>query len=722
MKDRHILYVGVTALLLNAVPAYAQSAATGPQDEGATLSDIVVTAQRKAERLQDVPISVNAATSEQLLERGITELNTTTFSALVPALTGNFNNGRGGFFLRGVGNSNLLINNEQSVALYVDGAYIAATSGNVLELSNIERVEVLKGPQGTLFGRNSTGGVIQVITKDPSLDGMTFNGSIGYANYRTVKAAAYASAPLSGNLAMDVAFLYKSRDRGTHYNGLLNRDTGDYDNYDIRSKILFEPSDRTQIRLSGDFSRIRTGEGETRRVNGTLKLSGQPVEQVGFRDYYTNTPPRNFFKKYGGLLRIDHDLDFAKFTSLTAYRGTKGNTDNDADSGSDLHTRSVFDLRQRNWQQEFQLASPAGSKLDWLLGVFLYDSHASVNPGIVTGTVAGPSGILSSRGFQSTKSGSVYGQATYELIENLKLTAGLRFTTERSKIRGVRNLGTVNPTTPTVPGKIGFDKPTWRLALDYDFTDRVHGYVSYNRGIKTGGFNILNPSITTAYAPETIDAYEVGLKSELFDRTVRFNIAGFYYNYKDIQTQQTNGQVIVFVNAAKATIKGIDADFEIAPTRQLRINGGFVLLDSKYKSFPGAVAYTAQGGAAFTYDAKGQRLPFASPLAASLGATYTIPSSVGEFSVSAIATYNDGFDLVSSGPKNRPDLRVFNDNYTLVNGRVAWTSLDETFDLEFWANNLTNKDYLAGGFGAGQGQLIIPADPRTYGVTARVKF
>lgn len=712
-----------------AAPAVAQTAApatpnstaeprapstSDPASAQPGVQDIIVTAQRTGQSLQKVPIAVNVVSGADLTTRGLTD--TGALSAVVPNLSLNRNGVVANPYLRGIGSNGSNPNDEQSVATYIDGVYIASPLGNVFSLNNIERVEVLKGPQGTLFGRNATGGVIQIITRDPSKT-PGVEASIGYGNYDTLEGAIYATTGLGSNLAIDLATTYSKNFDGYGRDTFRNADILKREDFALRSKLLWTPGASTEVRLSGDYSDVHTSGTDYQLAQGVIGADGMST-YPGERRTTTNFPNRARNQARGVSLRVDQDLDFARLVSISAYRRTTGTYLLDQDATPVSIVDATLSQKARTISQEVQLLSANGSKVDWLIGGFYFNGNYAYDPARLAGL--GIVGLFSVPavdifGEQRTRSLSAYGQATVEILADTKLTGGLRYTHERQSIDGSVAIGGATVVAPPTQRQ-GFDKLTWRVALDHQFTPSVLGYVSYNRGIKSGGYNLLGPG-SPGYRPENLDAYEVGLKSDLFNRLVRLNIAAFYYNYKDIQVQSLQAGAINTSNAAKAHVKGIDADITIVPTRDLTLSGGIGYTDGEYTRFPNAV-FTPPSpldGPATLGDASGNDLQNAPRFTANAAANYTIPSSVGPFLLSANVSYRSKTFVT-------PDNRLAIPGYALANASLGWTAENGVIGARLWVRNLFDEDYYVSRIEQALGDIQYQGAPRTYGVTLSTKF
>jgi len=696
-------------------PAEGGAVSASPDDTSKGLAEIIVTAQRKSENLQKVPIAITALTASDLAASGLKQVS--ELSGTVPNLFIVANSASISPYLRGVGSVNGNFNAELSTAVYLDGVYLASpAAAAVFSLDNVERIEVLKGPQGTLFGRNATAGVIQVITRDPSSD-PTMKVKVGYGNYDTVTASAYVGSGLAPNLNGDIAVYYEDQGDGFGRNLLNGREVNYTNNYALRSKLVFTPSSETTIKLTGDYSKTRAGSPAYQKPEGVVGIDGFPT-YVGRYNVRSSIQPRLESKQYGAALRIEQSVSDLDLISISSYRDVKTAFTLDTDTGAiALADASIFG-HVENYSQELQLMSNKNDIFTWVLGGFYYHSVAQNDPiqieGIAANVLSGGRGpLVQTFAAQRTRSASAYGQGTLELMEGTHFTAGLRYTSERQRMRGSR--GTLAGIFVVFPElNKGFDKFTWRLALDQDFSDNIRGYVSYNRGLKSGGFNLTNPT-DVGYNPESVDAYEVGLKTELLDRRLRFNIAGFYYDYTDITVQIADGPVNRQINAGKAHIYGIDSDLLFAITDELRFTGAFGWTHGRYAVYKNAQTFTSTGARVIVPDAKGAPTQLTPEITASGAVDYRLP--LGEqallFNVSAQYTSNAYHSV---------DRRLKLDARTLVNASIGWTASDNRYGVKVWARNLFDEVYISRVRDSSTGDFQTIGDPRTYGVTLSANF
>jgi len=681
-----------------------------------SLEEVVVTAQRREENPQRVPIAINTVSGDELVARGVGDIH--TLSSAVPNI-----DVTGGspthVFIRGVGVKTTELGNEPSTAIYVDGVYMPSSLAlSSVAFNNIERVEVLKGPQGTLFGRNTTAGVVQIITPDPKHD---VGGSVdlGYGNYQTVTADAYLTGGITDNLAANVSALYEDQNEGFGRYLTLGTKAGWHKNFAIRSKWLYTPSEATKVSVALDYNKasydaiIQMAPGS---INGRDHVTTYPGKFLGTGNGngVSGGAQNDPHKEYGGSVRIDHDFGTLHGASITSYRNVSGNSGTDGDATPLPLIR--FDIRNDAdyVTQELQLSNRDPGKVTWLAGAYFYSAEVKTNPQYFQGTLA-PGGGLVTWGVQKIHSAAAYGQATAEISANTKLTLGLRYTDETVKAVGrnenLAGLVTAGPFSNEVKASPW----TWRVALDHQFTPDVLGYVSYNRGFKSGGYNLGSPG-SAPFKPEQLDAYEVGLKSEFLDRRVRLNLAAFYYDYKDIQVSISLGGAQIFANAGAARNYGFDASLDFVATDRLTFSTGLGLVDAKYTDYPNVRAFTSAGVAYIIPNAKGNYLPYAPPVTGFVSGEYRIPTSVGEFKASANVSYTAKAYIT---PDNGNPLPA----RTLVNAALEWQSQSaKPLGVRLWGKNLTNVYYYTDRLSSSTGWYQFPAAPLTYGVTFTKKL
>jgi iron complex outermembrane receptor protein len=732
MRCRHFLTgtaLVSTLAVLAAAPtaANAQQANAQPADSGSTLEEVVVTAQRREESLQKVPVAVSAVSSEQIQKLGI--VDTATLSNFVPGLNITRGNVAAVPFLRGVGNFTASPGNEAANALYVDDVYYASPAGSTFSFNNIARIEVLKGPQGTLFGRNATGGVIQIVTKDPTHDAHA-DIKAGVANYDTYSGSFYGTTGLSDNLAADLAMNVEKQSKGWGHNLFDGDEVYLHNSFSVRSKWIWTPTDSTRVRFIADYDRTRNDQGSAQAIApGTISIGG--YQHVGgFYDINTNADTFGRLRQYGASVRIDQELGWARATSISSYRNSRAHFYNENDASPLILQESDSEPYNKTWTQEFQLSSPSGSSLEWVAGVFGFFDDAGQDPARNIGNIANrPQRTQILYDSQRTDSYAAYGQATKPFLDDkAHLTLGVRYTLDKRKITGqFFDINGVQFNSANQSDKWG--KFTYRIALDYNFSDDMLGYASYSTGFKSGNFNTLGPTAAPV-KPMVLDAYEVGVKSEFAQHTVRLNVSAFYYKFHDVQVQQLTAANPIQINAAEAEYKGVDVDLVWAPTHNLTIQAAGELLDANYTSFPGAVfafpctsialagCATSIGGGGYRTagaDAAGNQIPFSEDSTGTLSATYRIPMTAGEWAITGSAAYHDGFPFDVQGLAKQSA-------YTLINASIDWTAASKAWDARIWVQNLTKQEVYGQRQVSSVGSTYTAGAPRTFGVTLGYHF
>lgn len=714
-----------TLLLISATlpccPAIAQTETpdavaqrTAGDNAGTGLVDIVVTAQRRSENLQNVPVAVTALSAATLEATGAATVE--DLNGLTPGL--NITTTGGAYVLpriRGVGTTAGGAGIENPVAVYVDGVYYASATGSLLSLNNVAQVAVLKGPQGTLFGRNATGGLIQITTRDPQED---FEADIEgtYGNRNTFAGSLYLTGGLAPDVSADLAVYYRNQLDGFGINRVTGNDVNRARNFALRSKIKFDIGDSTTIKLAGDYTNNKAALVAFRPVSGTIPVGGVPFASGKF-DVESDADPLSATEQGGGSLTIQHDFSAIRALSITAYRKTRTHFILDSDKRPQpINTIDVIQ-KDRQFSQEFQLVSTAGGRFQWTAGAYYFWAKGSYDPiRIILNNAAA---VITLPAEQTTRSAAVYAQGTYELADGLKLTAGLRYTHDRQSFSGSQTRTTAGGTVPlaSASDSTTASKLTWRLALDYRFSPELMGYLSYNRGFKSAGYN---PQAFPAvpFKPEVLDAYEVGFKADLFDRKLRLNPSFFYYDYKNLQVSSFVNGILTISNAANAEIYGLDLDATAAVAKGLTLSAGLSILHARYKDFNGASISTplpAGGNLITSGSAAGKRLQATPDWTLNLAIDYTIPIGSNELQLHGDYYYNDGWYPEAENRIRQP-------HYNLFNASIAYVFNDGRYTARVWGRNLGNAAYALQMNSQAVGDAIGMAPGRTYGVTLGAKF
>lgn len=733
-----ILSASVSSAAVAQASSDGQSDSDGQADqpvasEGARPAGIVVTAQRRSESLQDVPISMVAITSEMLQSAGIE--TTQDLQLLTPGLVMPNVRNTTTPYLRGIGTQSGTAGTEGAVAVYIDGVYLPSAVSTVFSLNNIERIEVLKGPQGTLFGRNATGGLIHVITREPS-EVPELNLSLGYANYDTATGSLYATAGLTNGVSADIALYGTYQGDGWGHN-FLGQEVGFRREAMARTRFRFELGEATTAIVTGDYARNRNDVGNVRTITEGSVAQGGFVRTGGDYDSLTGQPViGRDSENYGASLFLRHELsDRIELTSTTAYRHLKVFSLTDTDSTPPVNADFVFEEVGRTFQQELLLNADFDS-LNLTGGLFYFHNNAGWNPLEVfvrNGSPANADRFSRVR----TDSYAAFLQGTYEVAPETNFTVGLRYNVDDTSVDGrfVAHAGNPNP-----PGTVTFDTDnlpfdqthrsfdalSWRVALDHRISDNALVYASYNRGFKSGTFNATAPA-APALNPEELDAYEIGVKTDLFDRTVRFNVAGFYYDYRNIQLQIVTGTGTQTLNAPSGRIKGVEVEVVWSPrldTGNLQISTSASFLDANYGTFSNAPISTPNdpnvtpfGGNTVTRgDATGNRMIKAPEFTLNATVDYSVPVSNRLMAGSNITwQHNSGFFW-------EVDNRLAQSAYDVVNAQIYFGDRDDAWRVRLWARNLFDERYVIYGSSSRFTDASVFAPPRSFGVTLEMNF
>lgn len=723
-KQKLLGSVGAVLVMVSSA-AYAQEATS-------QIEEITVTAQKRGEKLQDVPIAVSAFTGDALLKAGIT--SATELDKVTPGLTATQGGGLVQPFLRGIGNAVISVGNESSTALYIDGVYYSRLPAVFFELADVERVEVLKGPQGTLFGRNASGGLIHIITRDPG-DTLQGNFSAGYGNYDTVRLTGFVGGGLTDGVKMSLSGVYKKQGDGFGTNLTTGKDVFRDESLAVRGKLLFDLGERTSAKLTGDYTWGKSDIEPVTPYKGSSTGNPQaPYFAYAYPGFYNSRGNLNNVrtdKGWGSSLTVKHDLDVVQFTSISAYRDDKGrdpNTEGDYTPLEDKHA----DLRYINktFTQEFQFASAKSDTFDWIFGLYYLWTKGGYVPANISGPGFGGV-IIDIFGEQTINSYSSFGQGTYHVTPTTNITVGLRYSID--KVRAVGHTDITVPGVVFLPGtpltpKDKFNKLTYKASIDQKLAQDIMAYATYSRGYKSGTFNTIPVSLAVA-RPEIVDAYELGLKTQFFDRKVRLNISAYYYDLKNPQVQIVDGPSIEVENAKSARIKGVDVEAQAVVAQGFVLNAGAAYTHARYHSYNNAVfvdlnpntnpALGPVGGdaAARAGDASGNLMPRTPKLTLNAGASYHLDSSLGGFDFDANYYYNDGFYW-------QADNRLRQGSYNIVNAGVGYTIPNSSYKVRAWGKNLFSEKYYTSALqntGPG-GDVGTPGAPRTYGVTVSAAF
>jgi len=721
----------LTCALGRPTTVVAQSATAGDQSHESNtpgLETIVVTAQRRNESIQNIPLSITALSGTELEASGI---NTTQELQLVtPGLFWGRSSAYSQPTIRGVGSRNGGVGDEPNVATYVDDVYYPDQLATIFSLANLERVEVLKGPQGTLYGRNATGGVIRLITKKPTF---TPEGSMlleaGGFDYK--KLTAYASGPFVDNALAGSVSLFTSSDNGYVKNIFLDKTTGKSDEFSVRGKLLYTPTEQTELQLNGTYSDSDNNVGQVGQPsnggNTVARVIPNPTEIpldviIPSEPYRTSTHVANPYNK---VRLSEGDLQAkSKFDSFTLKVLISG-MDMKQQNYSDVQYMpfSVFDVRytqnSKSYNEEVILSSVDDGALQWMAGAaaFQLDYDATFNYIINGGADGG--GINSYfRSEQSTRSYSAFAEVTYSFADKVFLTGGARFNHDSREGSYQRTTADGTPIGAASKGQRDWDNFSPKAGIRYQFTPDSNVYFTYTRGFKSGVFAVTSNPIGEPAKPEEITAYEVGIKSDI-THTVRMTAAAFHYDYTNLQTTVLEplpggGLVTLFQNAPAAESDGVEFTIQAEPTDGLSLHAGVSWLNARVTDFrnaavtvPRIVNGLPSGNLQVPADVTGNDLIRAPDWTVNLGVDYTTPLYGGELALHASAYFSANWytDLLN---------RVGQPDYEVVNAAVSWTA-PNNISFAVFGENLTDQAYANAFYTSTLGDNVTFAKPRWFG-------
>lgn len=788
-SQRRAILSGVALATLSlAEPVLAADAGAIDDDADAAAEPIVVTASRRRdENVQDVPVAISVISGDTLAKRGDFTLG--QIQQQLPSLqVFSFNPRNTNINIRGLGSNVALTNDglENGVGFYIDNVYYGRVGLSQFDLVDLQSIEVLRGPQGTLFGKNTTSGVINVSSRKPVFD-PEFSGEASLGNYGFYQVRASASSGIVPDiLAVRVSGAVSQND-GFLFNKTTSSRAQNYYNATIRGQLLFTPDPDLEVRIIGDYSRQKQdhvlsvfaglhsnyADGtaipnnfaqRAARFPGYTLPSFRPFDRIGEADshYQSN------MAAYGVSGEVNWDIGNAALTSITAYRWWDWNPANDGDSTSlPIITRSQQANRQRQFSQELRLASRGNRTVDYVVGAYYFWQ-------VVRGygaTRYGPAAALwnlpttdqtianaALKGFEAnststprTRTFALFGQTDWHLTDALTLTTGLRWTYEKksggfsqfwvdsgdlsgfdaAQLAAINAIRTqVNPIT-SYSTSFTDNSVSGLATLNWKFARNASIYASYSRGNKSGGLNLsaLPAGIAPDVAPEKVDAYELGFKSQFLNDRTTLNGAAFWTEVSDYQTAITE-QVTNTVNfrqyianIPKVRSRGVEGDFAFRANDHVSVNASASYTDAEYVGYanaPQAVENLNKGG---VQDLSGKPLAGVPKFAWSIGADTDVPvTSLGgrDLSLYAHADYSHRSSFNTSAT-NSAWAQV--PGFGIANARIGLKAEDGLWDVSLWARNLFDKDYFLNLSAANTGVVTAQVgEPRTYGLTLRTRL
>ena len=715
------------------------------------LEEIVVTATKRVQSLQDVPIAVNAFNADTIEVAGIN--NAGDLAILTPALNINVNTNpfAARMIIRGVGTAQTDPALEPSVGLFIDGVYLGRTGLGMSDLTDIERIEVLQGPQGTLYGKNTNAGAISVITKKPNFEKSEGYVEASVGNYSMNKLTASASGPLTQNLAYRLSGNINQRDG--YYDNSAGVDFNDADDWNIQGKLQWEPTESLSILLSGsrverDTTCCGADAVQTESVNNELVAQGLSPDSNDPYDYNVKSDADNRFAMESDLLSmtIDYDAGWGAIKSITAWNDYSYRVDQDPDrSELDILTLSNDKFSGDSFSQELRFTASPTDNVDYMLGAFYLEQNTKrggdepfvfIGDDIITigsqqdlpfplpfNFLVQPGDSLTVDMNQDAETIAFFGQGTWHIGDQWHITGGLRWSDEEKKsdlfsqtystafsnqILGASFLDSVStPIDATL--ERSSDNVDWMLSAVLDISDDSMVYASAGTGTKSGGFQTVNGTADDReFDDEDTTTYELGIKSTLLDARLRINAAAFYSEIENFQAQRQleTGLGTYVSNEAKVETSGVDFQVEAAPMPNLVLSAGLLYMH-KYQITDGPE--------------KGADLPFTAEFSGTVAATLVFPLGDGGIYWRTDYSYMDDHTTnVASATQLRDEDY---DNRNLINSKLGWRN--DSWNVSVWGKNLSDDKYAM--------QTVLPflvsgmeayflAPPRTFGATVRYTF
>ncbi|MGB3077584.1 MAG: TonB-dependent receptor [Saprospiraceae bacterium] len=747
------------------------------------LFEIVITSRRRLETAQEVPIPISVVRGDVIEETG--SFNVNRVKELIPSVQLYSSNPRNtGLNIRGLGSTYGLTNDgiEPGVGFYVDGVFYARPAATTLDFIDVDQIEVLRGPQGTLFGKNTTAGAFNVITRKPAFTpGANFEVSFG--NYRYVQAKGSLTGPLTKKIAGRLSFSGTQRD-GVLKNIVTGKSVNDINNLGVRGQLMYTPSEKTTITLAADATRQRP-DGYAQVFAGvapTLRPAYRQFEQI-ITDLEYTLPSRNPFDRIidhdtpsrsgndlGGVsANIDIKLGPGTLTSTTALRYWKWDPSSDRDfTGLPVLTKSQATSKQHQWSQEIRYAGTFSSHLSGVIGLFTFGQEIKSDPVQIeeagsaqwrfsqssTSTLWQTPGLLDGYGIKTTSalktfSGAVFGQIDWEFIDHLHILPGLRWNYDKKDVDYDRQTyGGLETTDPALLAlkkavysnqafKVNTDDDNFSGQLTLAFTPnkRLNTFATYSTnfksvGVNLGGLPTANGAVLIDLAvikPEEVRHIEFGVKTIPAPGST-LNLTIYNTEIKNFQTQVQTAELGVnrgyLANAEKVRVRGVELEANFKIKQYLSLNGGLAYTEGKYVSFLNApVPLEETGGPSAFKDISGSDLPGISKWAGTFGTEFLASGKflgqTGKFFIGFDTYYRSSF---SSSPSR--SLYLVIDAYALLNARLGFRA-SKGASIFLWARNLLDQDYfeqlLPAAGNAGQYAGVL-GDPRTFGVTLRQAF
>lgn len=723
---RNALKVAVLSALSATTQVQAQA-----ESEALVLEEVLVTARKRQESLQDVSVAVSAVSNAALADAHIR--NSTELTKLVPSLTLGLGNGES-FVIRGVGTQAFSAGVEPSVSSMIDGVVLGRSSQSFMQLVDIARVEVLRGPQGTLFGKNSSAGVVHFITQDPGteFESEVTGTAIERGEYRI---GATVSGPITDSLGARLTY-GGVRDDGYLTNVYDGKKYGGGDTDTVRLKFLWALTQDLEFKWTSDYAREKDAASvRPLRIVNDPDIAQEMLPVVASEENYRVNLDGEIYKDvdtYGHSLEVNWDVGDYTLTSITAYREFEqdSSADNDGRPTNPVNFTQVNNQGSDQFTQELRLSSPVSGSLYYVAGLYAYLQTAEQT------LTRGIFGIPTSADLSvDTTNYAAFGELTYEFTDVIRGLVGARYTYDKLEYEHMR-VGTFPPTS--APFSDGTDDTDFsgKLSLEWDASDEAMAYVTYAEGYKGQAYNVAygtTPPLEPV-APELSTSYELGLKSRLLEGRLILNTALFYTQYDDFQgqTQIDDGDNTAFflTNAGEVRTQGLELDFTGLVSQNLTIFGGLSLIDAtieKFENGPCSQGQKYRGECPTgSQDLSGGELPFSPDWKASLNANYTIPIATMPFDLIVKLAYQGQGDVLTDISQ---DEYTVQDTYHVFDLALTMDARDGNWDTTIFVKNIADESYANSIISnqvqfnpGGYGHVLAKTSRRTAGVELRYRW
>lgn len=735
------LLAGCAVLALGAgfgTQAVAQAAPEPAHDN--QVSEVIVTATKREQALSKAPVAVSAYSGEQIAANRITNFDNLAATTPGPTFVPISGSSGSQMQMRGLYASDDSPAFDTPVGVFIDDIYYGSVASFYPDFYDVSQVAVLRGPQGTTFGRNTIGGALQITSNKPNFDGLSGETSLTLRNYDGVESTGFLNATFSDKLAGRIA--YSLKDVGGYQNNITTgKDLNNKRAWSARASLLYKPTD--DISILGSFSYTHEnsrGDGAVLYGQGAL-IASLKAQSTDRHDTFEDDNGSSRRNAYNAFVKVDWDLDWATFTSITGYRRLGAYYREDIDGSPLPISPDKYDNnRERQFSQEFRLTSPGGQTFDWIAGVYILSQNtyrsehyvfgplAPYQVNFLTGGVAIPTTIS---GEIKTASVAPFAEVKWNITDQWALTGGVRYTYDDKDNRTIHTASNVlTGAAMDVTASKSWTAATPRVILEYKPNNDLFFYASASKGFKSGGFNYAAPNVLqaqTPLAPESNVTYELGAKTFWFDRAVSANIAVYKSNTENLQVRSLVGTSLLSNNAGEAETKGVELEFVAFPFKGAQIGFNYAYTDAKYASYKGCAA----GG----LDCTGNKIPFTPRNSLNIFAQYVL--DMGDHGLLTARVEDKWASHYEMTPQNTlQDTAQMSARKDWINAFLTYEPAQGNWKVQAWVRNLTDRSAVTFSTnysfyllthaevlsGLNEAARTSVTEPRTYGVTLTYRF